>query len=226
MIEIFSWAEESFKKKFDFKKTPTGFEKIVKGQPYSFRQLSTANEFWKVVHIQKAAWGWVDTDLVPTHILALAADTGGGVFGAFNQKEEMIGFAAGFGGGSDQLTGLPTIISSMLAMNGPDYRSGGIGKELKLIQAFYAWQLGYQVMKWFYDPERGENARLNMSKLGARAEEFAIDKYGPMKSELYGLTVPTDRFRAVWRFTQQPVVDRITGLNKPPQLDDVKGVIQ
>lgn len=110
----------------------------------------------------------------------------------------------------------------MLAMNGPDYRSSGIGKELKLVQAFYAWQQGYRVMKWFYDPERGENARLNMGKLGARAEEFAIDKYGPMKSELYGLTVPTDRFRAVWRFTQQEVVDRITGINIPPKLDDVR----
>ncbi len=221
MIENFSWTEEEFKNKFSFKKTPAGFEKNIRGERYSFRQLYAADEFWQVVRIQKIAWGWVDTDLVPTHILALASDTGGGVFGAFSHSGEMIGFAAGFGGGEDQITGLPTIISSMLAMKGSDFRSGGIGKELKLIQAYYAWQLGYRVMKWFYDPERGENARLNMGKLGTRAEEFAVDKYGQMKSELYG-PVPTDRFRAVWRFTQQKVVDRIIGVNKPPKLAEVR----
>jgi predicted GNAT superfamily acetyltransferase len=218
------WTVQSFSENFGFENSEKGLSKEIRGRRYLFRQIRTSHELHRVVEIQKVAWGWKDTDLAPTHILALMEDTGGGVFGAFDENELMVGFAAGFGGGKDSLTGKPTIISSMLAMDGTTYRSSGIGKELKLIQAFNGYQQGYEVMKWFYDPERGENASLNLRKLGARVEEFHIDKYGQMLSELYGLQVPTDRFRAVWRFTQTDVINRILGFNKPPNLEDIKDI--
>lgn len=135
----------------------------------------------------------------------------------------MVGYAGGMGGGIDSLTGEPVIISSMLAMYGLKYRSSGIGKELKIIQAFYARQNGYKLMKWLYDPERGENASLNMRKLGAKAEEFWVDKYGRMASDVFG-GVPTDRFRAVWRFSLKKTEQKLLGLYQSPSLEDIKNI--
>lgn len=217
-----TWKRDNFYSVFGFEAGLGGFSKIVRGKRYDFRPVVAAEDFVRVLEVQRLAWRWSETDLAPTHILALMADTGGGVFGAYNDNGEMIAFAAGFGGGTDVVTGKPSIISSMLAVAGDQYRSGGVGKELKIIQAFYAFENGYQVMKWFYDPERGENATLNIRKLGARAEEFAINKYGEMRSDLYG-PVPTDRFRAVWRFTDPKVLDRLIGVSEPPTLESVVG---
>jgi predicted GNAT superfamily acetyltransferase len=202
------WNKDGFTKVFGFHTCDGGFTKEVDGAEYLFKEISTADELKKVVEVQKSAWKWQDRELAPVHILALMPDTGGGVFGAYDQHENIVGFAAGFGGGIDKLTGKPILISSMLAMADENMRSKGVGKELKIIQAHHAHKNGYDMMKWLYDPERGGNAALNIRKLGAMAEEFYIDKYGVMQSDLYG-QVPTDRFRAVWRYTEPKTIDKM-----------------
>lgn len=202
------WSPERFPRIFDFQQQGTRFAKEVKVKYYTFEPVGDAEGFLRVVKIQKLAWKWDDIDVAPTHILALAEDTGGGVFGAYNDQGTMVAFAAGFGGGKDTQTGEPTIISSMLAVAGDELRSGGVGRELKIIQAFYGFQKGYTA---------------NMRKLGAQAEEFWINKYGQMRSELYG-PVPTDRFRAVWRFTNNTTIGRLLGYCPPPRLEDINDI--
>lgn len=217
------WSPESFSQSFGFDVVENGFTKEIAGKRYLLRRIRSPREFQNVLNVQRKAWDWKDIDIAPTHILALMDDTGGGIFGAFDERDQLVAFAAGFGGGTDTLTGKPALISSMLAVGEKPLRSIGIGRDLKLVQALYAYQNGYEVMKWFYDPERGENASLNLTKLGARAEEFHIDKYGQMSSGLYG-PVPTDRFRAVWRFTSPAVIKRLLGISWPPALDDLEGI--
>lgn len=202
------WKPEIFPSFFGFKTENNTLTKNINGEDVFFYKVTDADSLATVVKVQKRAWRWKDRELAPVHILALMEDTGGGVFAAYNKKGKVLGFAAGFGGGMDKITGKPVLISSMLAMNGDDLRSKGIGKELKIVQAHYAYQNGYTMMKWLYDPERGENASLNMRKLGAMAEEFYINKYGTMLSALYG-PVPTDRFRAVWRFTEKNTLSKM-----------------
>jgi chorismate synthase len=79
-------------------------------------------------------------------------------------------------------------------------------------------------MQWTYDPIRGVNARLNMEKLGAKAFDFTIDKYGVLESVLYG-NVPTDRFTAAWDLDDQRTIDRLHGVwehsYRSPTLEDV-----
>lgn len=217
------WSPETFPDTFGFDEISGGFSKEIGGRRYRFSEVTSADGLHEVVGVQRAAWGWSETDIAPPHILALMPDTEGGVFGAYDEADGLVAFAAGFGGGKDLLSPAPAIISSMLAVASGIDRSQGIGKALKIVQAYHAFQHGYGIMKWFYDPERGANASLNMRKLGARAEEFAVNKYGVMKSELYG-PVPTDRFRAVWRFAEAGVVDRILGVALPPILRDVADV--
>ncbi|MDP3918106.1 MAG: hypothetical protein Q8Q30_02965 [Candidatus Woesebacteria bacterium] len=214
------WSNELFFNSFNFNRVNDGFSKEVNGQKYFFNEVNTADELKQVVNIQKKAWRWEDRELAPVHILALMKDTGGGVYAAYNDTSRMIGFAAGFGGGKDVLTGKPILISSMLAIANSELRNKGVGKELKIIQALHAFQNGYDMMKWLYDPERGGNASLNLTKLGAMAEEFCIDKYGEMRSALYG-KVPTDRFRAVWRYTEPRVINRILQKDNPKSFDSL-----
>lgn len=204
------WRPEEFTKAFGFQKCEGGFTKEVAGADYLFQEISAADDLKKVLEVQKAAWGWEDIEIAPVHILALLQDTGAGVFGAYDSKDNLVGFAAGLGSSKpDPITGKPMLISSMLAIANKDLRSNGIGRELKTIQAYHAYQNGYPSMKWLYDPERGANAYLNISKLGAMAEEFYIDKYGYMASGLYGKKVPTDRFRAVWRFSEPKTIEKM-----------------
>ena len=219
-----AWSPENFAQLFGFEACQNGFTKVVGSQEYEFRKISTPSELKEAQNVLKNGFGWEDIEVPPVHILALWEDTGGGNFAAFDKSGSMVGYAGGMGGGLDTLTDRPIIISSMLAMNGLDYRSAGIGKWLKIIQAYYSKQNGYDSMKWLYDPERGENASLNMRKLGAKAEEFWIDKYGRMASNVFGGGVPTDRFRAVWRFASAGTIQRLIGMDEAPSLDIVKEV--
>lgn len=212
----------SFLKTFGFEIHNGVFTAQNAGKTYTFHQAKSPQEFVEIQDLQREAWGWSQIDVVPTHILALMDDTGGGAFIA-RLNGHPVAFAAGFGGGIDSITGQPSLISSMLAIGSTDLRSSGIGKLLKIFQAHFAFKNGYTSMKWFYDPERGENASLNMRKLGARVEEFHINKYGEMTSQLYG-PVPTDRFRAVWRFAQEQTVQRLIGNNLPLFLADVSDI--
>ncbi len=218
-----AWTPEGFCSTFGFRPAENGFTKEINGTEFKFKQIKTPGELLQGQEVLRQGFGWKDIEIPPVHILALFEDTGGGCFSALDVNGQAVGFAGGMGGGTDKITGKPTLISSMLAMKGTDYRSAGIGKELKIIQAYYAKKSGYESMKWLYDPERGENASVNMRKLGARAEEFWPDKYGRMHSEVFG-GVPTDRFRAVWRYTEPDVINRAAGISKPPTMEDLKDV--
>ena len=63
-------------------------------------------------------------------------------------------------------------------------------------------------MTWTVDPMRGANARLNQEKLAATATNLTLDKYGVMRSTLYG-NVPTDRFTNMWDMRSARVHDRL-----------------
>jgi predicted GNAT superfamily acetyltransferase len=58
---------------------------------------------------------------------------------------------------------------------------------------------------------RGANARLNMEKLGATVEELTLDKYGVLRTTLYG-EVPSDRFTAHWDLLAPRTLDRIAAV--------------
>ena len=63
-------------------------------------------------------------------------------------------------------------------------------------------------MTWTVDPMRGANARLNQEKLAATAVNLTLDKYGVMRSTLYG-NVPTDRFTNLWDMRSSQVHERL-----------------
>jgi predicted GNAT superfamily acetyltransferase len=149
-----------------------------------------------LVRLQARVWGMSPEDLVPVNILAILPDTGGSVIVAYREDlgfnaDGWVGFVIAAGGRSG------TLVSHMLGVREDQRGTRDLGWHLKLLQGYEALRAGHRSATWTFDPMRGANARLNLEKLGATVRELTLDKYGALRSELYG-DVPSDRFTAHW----------------------------
>jgi chorismate synthase len=149
-----------------------------------------------VVHLQARVWGMPPAELVPVNILAILPDTGGSVLVAYREDagfnaDGWLGFVIGAGGRSG------TLVSHMLGVREEQRGTRDLGWHLKLLQGYEALRAGHRSAAWTFDPMRGANARLNLEKLGASVRELTLDKYGVLRSDLYG-DVPSDRFTVFW----------------------------
>jgi chorismate synthase len=149
-----------------------------------------------LVRLQARVWGMPPEELVPVNILAILPDTGGSVLVAYR---EALGFNAdGWLGFAIAAGGRPgTLVSHMLGVREEQRGSRDLGWHLKLLQGYEALRAGHRSAIWTFDPMRGANARLNLEKLGATVREMTLDKYGVLRSDLYG-NVPSDRFTVHW----------------------------
>jgi predicted GNAT superfamily acetyltransferase len=149
-----------------------------------------------VVRLQARVWGMPPEELVPVNLLAVLPDTGGSVLVAYREDD---GFNAegwlGFCIGAGSSTG--TFVSHMLGVREEQRGTRDLGWHLKLLQGYEALRAGHRSAVWTFDPMRGANARLNLEKLGARVRELTLDKYGVLRSDLYG-DAPSDRFTVFW----------------------------
>src|SRR5918998_499787 len=149
-----------------------------------------------LVRLQARVWGMPPDELVPVNILAILPDTGGSVLIAYREDvgfnaDGWLGFAIAAGGRSG------TLVSHMLGVREEQRGTRDLGWHLKLLQGYEALRAGHRSAVWTFDPMRGANARLNLEKLGATVRELTLDKYGVLRSDLYG-NVPSDRFTAYW----------------------------
>src|SRR5215204_6069192 len=163
---------------------------LVDGKRESLDALSL------VVRLQARVWGMPPDELVPVNVLAILPDTGGSVLAAYRDElgfnaDGWLGFAIAAGGRSG------TLVSHMLGVREEQRGTRDLGWHLKLLQGYEALRAGHRSAVWTFDPMRGANARLNLEKLGATVRELTLDKYGVLRSELYG-NVPSDRFTAYW----------------------------
>lgn len=157
---------------------------------------------------------WRDAAVPAAHLIA-AAHAGGTLLVAYD-SDGAIGCCYGFvglddgslappgwpvagqGAGEDAWPHSPEPIlwSHMLAVV-PRARRRGIGVRLKQAQAAHARRLGLRRVLWTFDPLEGRNARLNLSRLGAVAGRYDVDRYGPLDDAL-NAGLPTDRLVADW----------------------------
>src|SRR5918995_4621154 len=149
-----------------------------------------------VVRLQARVWGMPAEELVPVNILAILPDTGGSVLVAYRENvgfnaDGWLGFSIAAGGRSG------TLVSHMLGVREEQRGTRDLGWHLKLLQGYEALRAGHRSAVWTFDPMRGANARLNLEKLGATVRALTLDKYGVLRSDLYG-NVPSDRFTAYW----------------------------
>jgi predicted GNAT superfamily acetyltransferase len=172
---------------------------------YTYRDLTTLDEFGQVVELERQIWGPGYVDVVPVSILAVSVHRGGILIGAFD-GEQMIGFVYSLPAIKD---GKATQWSHMAGVVA-GYRSAGLGRTLKLMQRDRTLAMGLDLIEWTYDPLQAMNAHLNFAKLGVVVEEYAENIYGTSTSPLHQGN-PTDRFVAEWRIRTPHVERRLAG---------------
>ncbi len=175
--------------------------------PVAYRPLSTLDDFAAVVDLERAIWGPGYDDVVPVPIIAVTILRGGVLIGAF-QDERVIGFVYSLPGIKD---GRPTQWSHMLGVL-DEFRSAGVGRELKRLQRERTLAMGLDLIEWTYDPMQALNAHLNFTRLGVVVEEYEVNVYGTSSSPLHAGN-PTDRFVAEW-WIRKPHVERRLGVGQ------------
>jgi predicted GNAT superfamily acetyltransferase len=168
--------------------------KVEPGRPpIEIRPLTEIEEFRGCVEMQQVVWGFDELDVMPLRFFIVASRIGGQVFGAFAEKNEMVGFLCALAG---QKENLPYIHSHMLAVL-PEYQNQGVARRLKLAQRDDAIKKGYRLIEWTFDPLELKNAYFNIEKLGIVVRHYSPNHYGTTSSRLQG-GLPTDRMIAEW----------------------------
>jgi len=164
----------------------------VSQQSVVLRRCHAIEDFRACVVLQREVWNFSDAELVPLRMFVVADKVGGQVMGAFDGNE-MIGFALSVPG---TRSGQIYLHSHMLAVR-KEYRNGGLGRRMKLMQREDALERGIELIEWTFDPLEIKNAYLNIEKLGAIARRYNINQYGITSSPLQG-GLPSDRLIAEW----------------------------
>ncbi len=180
------------------------------------RPCTTIEKFRQCVEVEKEVWNFDPSDSVSHHIMAVAHQAGGQVFGAFD-GERMIGFALAFPAIRD---GHVHLHSHMAAVN-PAYQDRGVGKMLKLAQREEALSRGIKLIEWTFDPLQTRNANFNINKLGAVVGRYIPNFYGVSSSPLHA-NLPTDRIVASWQLNSERVKAHVAGKATPPRADALR----
>jgi predicted GNAT superfamily acetyltransferase len=173
------------------------------------RDLTTLEEYARVVELERVIWGPGYDEVVPVPILAVTVLRGGILIGAF-AGDRMVGFVYSLPGIKH---GKPTQWSHMLGVL-DEHRNDGTGRRLKLLQRERTLAMGLDLIEWTYDPMQALNAHLNFTKLGVIVDEYEMNVYGTSHSPLHGGN-PTDRFVCEWWIRKPHVERRLLG---PPAL--------
>lgn len=162
------------------------------------------------VDLQMDVWSFHPRDAVPIHQLVAAHEWGGQVLVALDNGR-VVGFCYGFAG---RQYGRPALLSHMLAVL-PEYWGQGLGAQLKLAQARWARDHGYDLITWTFDPLEATNAHLNISRLRGIVRRYLVDHYGQMTDGL-NKGLPTDRLLVEWHLHRPAVAAILDGQPSPP----------
>lgn len=159
------------------------------------RRLESIPEMVAVTELEKLVWG--SENPVCVHQLLSVSRNGGFLLGAFCE-ELMVGMLFSYSG---FLNGQVYLWSDMMGIR-KEWRSKGIGAQLKRTQAETAKAAGYPMIAWTYDPLETANGYLNIGKLGAICSTYHLDYYGDMEDQL-NQGIPSDRFQIEWWLDHQ-----------------------
>ncbi len=163
----------------------------------SLRPLTSIQDAQRVLDVMIATWG--NHQLLPREMIVALGESGNIPYGALAGDGSLVGYVLGWTGvDADGLH----VHSHMLAAL-PDRRHRGVGFALKLAQRAQALEQGIRVMRWTFDPMVARNAWLNLGKLGAVADRFRRDFYGPM-SDTLNEGERSDRLMVRWDLEAAP----------------------
>lgn len=176
--------------------------------------LTTLDEMYPAVELQRLYWGDDLESLVPAHMLFTIVSYGGHVLAAFDD-ERMIGMLVGLLGTNIEESHRPAMANLLIGSKRmvvlPEYRSHGVGYRLKLAQRDAAIKQGVRLVTWTFDPLRSANAYLNLRKLGGVAQKYERDLYGTRDGNGLSVFGVSDRLKLDWWVTNRRVEERLNG---------------
>jgi predicted GNAT superfamily acetyltransferase len=182
----------------------------------AIRLLETLEEFQACHDVQKAAWEFPDSLIIPYTQLVTFQHNGGVVLGAFDGRR-LVGFVCGYLGRQGQG---PIYLFSQRMGTLPAYQGRGIGEQLKWAQRTWALAQGLARILWTYDPLEAPNAWLNIVKLGGIVHQYERDIYGEHDTPLHD-HLPTDRLLVEWELLGDGVVARLAPGWRAPGAGDL-----
>ena len=182
-------------------------------QDIVIRRLLSAAEHQLAVELQKSYWGDYACDLVPRHMLHSISRYGGHVLGAFD-RDRLVGLLIGFIGTDidvDDPAARPAMANLLIMSKRmvvlPAYRGRNIGFRLKLAQRDLALKQAIRLVTWTVDPLLAPNAHLNIRKLGAVIQRYAVNYIAIGEAD----SLRSDRLVVDWWVTQRRVKERAKG---------------
>jgi predicted GNAT superfamily acetyltransferase len=156
-------------------------------------------------------------DAVTVELLRALAHSGNCILAAWSGAE-MVGASVAFRGVCDGRPSLHSHITGIV----PDRQLRGAGHALKLRQRAWALANAIDCVTWTFDPLIARNGHFNLTKLGADADEYLVDFYGPLRDDMNGDDT-TDRLLAVWRLISPRVSRTLSGRARSPSIGALRG---
>ena len=167
------------------------------------KRIKEVEELKKISEIQKSAWGFSDLDIEPHHLMTRVQKYGGLIQGLYIDNV-LVGFTYAIVG---KWEGEYFIYSHQTAVR-KEHQGRGLGFLLKKAQREEVLKMGYDVIKWNFDPLESMNAYFNFHRLGIISVEYERNIYGEGESGIHkGLS--TDRIIATWNLKSDRVVEKM-----------------
>lgn len=180
----------------------------------TIRPLTTLDEMYEAVELQRTYWGNDVESVVPAQMLYTIYGCGGHVIGAFDGST-MVGVLIGLIGTDIAIKDRPAMANLLIASKRmvvlPQYRSGGIGFRLKLAQREAAIKQSIRLVTWTFDPLQSKNAHLNLRKLGGIVKDYQVNAYGTRDETGLSRFGWSDRLKVQWWVTHRRIEERLFG---------------
>jgi len=162
------------------------------------RLLRTVAELRQADRLFALVWGGDIQDAASVNMMKALSHTGNYVAGAWRDGG-LVGASVGFVWDPGERGAVHSHITGVK----PGVQGHGIGLALKLHQRGWALSRGVAEITWSFDPLIRRNAWFNLMKLGARADSYHRDFYGPRSDGING-DDDSDRCLAVWDLRPDP----------------------
>ncbi len=167
---------------------------------FHVHDLHTLDDMRRLLLVAESVWGPPAGSMVSPDFLMALAHTGGYVAGLFDtirgtdsSSLEMIGCSFGM---LARFRG-DFVLHSHITGVVDAHRHSGLGRMLKQHQRSWARENDLAGITWTFDPLVRRNGWFNLHCLGATAEDYFVDFYGPLGDAING-SDETDRLLAHW----------------------------
>lgn len=179
------------------------------------RDVEDMEELRQVSALLASVWGRTPEGVpMPSEVMRGLAHAGGCTTAAFDASGTLVGAA------TLAIAAPCGTTYSLIAAVTPGGGDRGIGHAVKLHQRAWALRHGCRTMVWTFDPLVSRNARFNLTKLGAGADDYVESFYGRMADDI-NAGDDADRVVAHWRLDSPEAVAASEGTAREPGEPDL-----